>query len=180
MKNLKLNTKKVAVALFNSALNLVFFFSLRRSLLRVTGCRIGVKTTVHRKVIFFSFGKFSVGKNCTINYNCYMDNRVGIRIGDNVNISHNTKIYTLGHDIDDPMSRTVGKPVVIEDNVWIFPSVMIMPGVTIGKGAVVYPGSVVTRNIEAYSIAGGNPAKHIRFRNKNIQYSADFPIWFAL
>ncbi|MCP1446668.1 maltose O-acetyltransferase [Pseudomonas sp. GGS8] len=180
MKNLKLNIKKVAVALFNTALNLVFFFSLRRSLLRATGCRVGVKTTVHRKVVFFSFGKFSVGKNCTINYNCYMDNRAGIRIGDNVNISHNTKIYTLGHDIDDPMSHTVGKPVVIEDNVWIFPSVMIMPGVKIGKGAVVYPGSVVTRNIEEYSIAGGNPAKHIRFRNKRIQYSADFPIWFAL
>lgn len=109
-----------------------------------------------------------------------MDNRAGIRIGDNVNISHGTKIYTLGHDIDDPMSHTVGKPVVIEDNVWIFPSVMIMPGVKVGKGAVIYPGSVVTRNIEEYSIVGGNPAKHIRFRNKRIQYSADFPIWFAL
>jgi len=109
-----------------------------------------------------------------------MDNRAGISIGDNVNISHNTKIYTLGHDIDDPMSNTVGKPVVIGDNAWIFPNVMIMPGVTIGKGAVIYPGSVVTRNVEEYSIAGGNPAKHIRFRNQNILYSADFPIWFAL
>jgi acetyltransferase-like isoleucine patch superfamily enzyme len=78
------------------------------------------------------------------------------------------------------MSCLVGKPVVIEDNAWIFPNVMVMPGVTIGKGAVVYPGSVVTRNVEAYSIVGGNPAKHLRFRNKNILYSADFPIWFAV
>lgn len=180
MKNLKLNAKKVAVALFNTALNLAFFFSLRRSLLRVTGCRIGAKTTIHRKVVFFSFGQFSIGKHCTVNYHCYMDNRAGIRIGENVNISHHTKIYTLGHNIDDPMSHTVGKSVVIGDNAWIFPNVMIMPGVTIGKGAVIYPGSVVTRDIEEYSIAGGNPAKHIRFRNPSIQYSADFPIWFAV
>lgn len=131
-------------------------------------------------MVFFSFGNFSVGKNCTVNYDCYLDNRAGIRIGDNVNISHNTRIYTLGHDIDDPMSCLVGKPVLIEDNAWIFPNVMVMPGVTIGTGAVVYPGSVVTRNVAAYSIVGGNPAKHIRFRNNTIRYNADFPIWFAV
>ena len=180
MKNLKLNIKKAAVALFNSALSLALFFNLRRSLLRLTGCQVGAKTTVHRKVVFFTFGNFSIGKNCTVNYDCYLDNRAGIQIGDNVNISHNARIYTLGHDIDDPMSCLVGKPVVIEDNAWIFPNVMVMPGVTIGKGAVVYPGSVVTRNVEAYSIVGGNPARHLRFRNKNILYSADFPIWFAV
>lgn len=180
MKNLKLNVKKLAVALFNTVLSLALFFNVRRFLLRAAGCRIGTKTTVHRKVALFSFGGLSIGKNCTINYSCYMDNRAGIQIGDNVNISHNTKIYTLGHNIDDPMSHTVGKPVVIEDNVWIFPNVMIMPGVTVGEGAVIYPGSVVTRNIEAYSIAGGNPAKHIRFRNRSILYNADFPIWFAV
>ncbi|MEG8244083.1 acyltransferase [Pseudomonas paracarnis] len=180
MKNLKLNIKKAAVALFNTLLSLALFFNVRRFLLRVTGCRVGAKTTVHRKVVFFSFGNCSIGKNCTINYDCYLDNRAGIRIGDNVNISHNTRIYTQGHDIDDPKSCLVGKPVVIEDNAWIFPNVMLMPGVTIGTGAVVYPGSLVTRNVEEYSIVGGNPAKHIRFRNKNIQYRADFPVLFAL
>ncbi|MDY7533816.1 acyltransferase [Pseudomonas sp. Bout1] len=180
MKHLKLNIKKAALALFNTLLCLALFFNLRRFLLRATGCRVGANTTVHRKVVLFSFGNCSIGKNCTINYDCYLDNRAGIRIGDNVNISHNTRIYTLGHDIDDPMSCLVGKPVVIEDNAWIFPNVMVMPGVTIGEGAVVYPGSVVTRNVEAYSIVGGNPAKPIRSRNKNILYRADFPVWFAL
>jgi acetyltransferase-like isoleucine patch superfamily enzyme len=180
MKIFKLNIMKAAVAFFNVGLSLAFFFGFRRLLLRATGSRVGTKTTVHRNVVFFSFGKFSVGANSTINYGCYLDNRAGINIGNNVNISHNTKIYTLGHDIDDPMSHTVGKQVVIKDDVWIFPNVMIMPGVTVGKGAVIYPGSVVTRAIEDYSIVGGNPAKHIRFRNKNILYTADFPVWFAL
>ncbi|MGY2288731.1 acyltransferase [Pseudomonas sp. SDO528_S397] len=180
MKNVKLNLKKAALALFNTLLSLVMFFNVRRALLRMTGSRVGANTTVHRNVTFFSFGQLSIGQHCTINYQCYLDNRAGIQIGDNVNISHNTRIYTLGHDIDDPLSCLVGKPVVIGDNAWIFPNVMIMPGVTLGTGAVVYPGSVVTRNVEAYSIVGGNPAKHIRFRNKTIEYTADFPIWYAV
>lgn len=180
MKNVKLNLKKAAVSLFNSLLSLALFFRIRRWLLRATGCRVGIKTTVHRKVKFFAFGHLAIGKNCTLNYHCYIDNRAGVYIGDNVNISHHTSIYTLGHDLDDPMSGVVGKPVVIKDNVWIFPHVLIMPGVTIGEGAVIYPGSVITRDVSEYSIMGGNPARPIRYRNKDIRYTAGFPIWFAV
>lgn len=180
MKYLKLNLKKAVIVLFNSALTLVFFFQLRRLLLRATGSEVGSNTTIHRQVIVFSFSNLFIGHNCTVNYGCYLDNRGGLRIGDNVNISHNTKIYTLGHNIDDPMSTTVGKQVVIKDDVWIFPNVLIMPGVMINKGAVVYPGSVVTRDVEAYSIVAGNPARHIRFRSKHIRYCAEYPVWFAL
>lgn len=180
MRNLKLNLSKAAVALFNTLLSLVLFFNLRRLLLRATGCKVGKKTTVHRGVTFFSFGKLQIGEHCTINYQCWLDNRAGIRIGNNVNISHNTRIYTLGHDIDDPMSVTLGKPVVIEDDAWIFPNTLIMPGVTVGRGAVIYPGSVVTRDVAAWTVVGGNPAKPIRQRNQDVQYKLDFPIWFAL
>lgn len=180
VKLVKLNILKAAVSFFNMVLSLAFFFGLRRALLRMTGSHVGSATTIHRRVLFFSFAKLFIGNNCTVNYGCYIDNRAGIRIGNNVNISHHTKIYTLGHDIDDPMSATVGKPVVIKDDVWIFPSVMIMPGVTIGKGAVVYPGSIVTGDVADYSIVGGSPARHIRFRDENILYSASFPVWFGL
>ncbi len=41
---------------------------------------------------------------------------------------------------------------------------MILSGVTIGKGAIVAAGSTVTRDVEPYSIVGGNPAKHIKYR----------------
>ncbi len=41
---------------------------------------------------------------------------------------------------------------------------MIMPGVTIGEGAVIAANSVVTKDVEPYSIVGGNPAKHLRYR----------------
>lgn len=52
--------------------------------------------------------------------------------------------------------------VIIEDNVWIGEKVSIMPGVTIGKGAIVAANAVVTKDVPAYSIVGGVPAKVIK------------------
>ena len=55
-----------------------------------------------------------------------------------------------------------------------------MPGVTIGEGAIVLAGSVVTKSVEPWTIVGGNPAKKIRERNQDINYSSNYRYWFAL
>ncbi|MGL4939192.1 type B chloramphenicol O-acetyltransferase [Shewanella sp.] len=52
----------------------------------------------------------------------------------------------------------------IGHDVWIGTEAMIMPGVTVGNGAVIGSKAVVTKDVPAYSIVAGNPAKHIRFR----------------
>ena len=54
--------------------------------------------------------------------------------------------------------------IVLEDDVWIGLGSIINSGVHIGKGAIVASGSVVIKDIEPYSIVGGNPAKHIKYR----------------
>jgi acetyltransferase-like isoleucine patch superfamily enzyme len=56
-------------------------------------------------------------------------------------------------------------PLVIEDDVWIGHNVIILPGCNhIGRGAVVGAGSILTRDVPAYAIVGGNPAKKLRDR----------------
>lgn len=52
--------------------------------------------------------------------------------------------------------------ITIEDNVWIGDKVSILSGVTIGKGAIIGVNSVVTKDIPAFSIAAGSPARIIR------------------
>ena len=52
----------------------------------------------------------------------------------------------------------------IGNDVWIAANVMIMPGVCIGDGAVVAAGAVVTKDVEAYSVVGGVPAKFLKYR----------------
>lgn len=63
----------------------------------------------------------------------------------------------VGHDISKG-------DVIIGNDVWIGAYVTIMSGITIGDGAIVAANSHVVKNVEPYSIVGGNPARHIRFR----------------
>lgn len=106
-----------------------------------------------------------VGKNFFCNYNCTILDVGKVTIGDNCLFAPNVAIYTAGHPIH-PDSRNslyeYGIDVTIGDNVWIGGNVVVMPGVTIGDCCVIGAGSVVTRDIPAWSIAAGNPARVIR------------------
>ena len=55
-------------------------------------------------------------------------------------------------------------PIIFEDDVWIGANAIILSGVTIGEGAIIGAGSVVTKNVEPYTIFAGNPAKKIKMR----------------
>lgn len=153
---------------------------LRRWYLRCFGIVMGKGSCIHRGCKFFHVGKFRLGKNSVVNFGCYLDNRRGITIGDNVGIAHNTKIYSLGHDLNSPGFETKGAPVKIEDNVFVFANAIIMPGVTVHEGAVILSGSVVTKDVPSWSVVGGNPAKEIRKRSSEISYSSKYNYWFAL
>lgn len=153
---------------------------LRKWYLRCFGIRIGDKSSIHRGCKFFHVGKFEMGCNSVVNFGCYLDNRRGITIGNNVGIAHNTKIYTLGHNLESSEFETKGAPVVIEDNAFVFSNALIMPGVTIHEGAIVLAGSVVTKDVEAWTIVGGNPAKKIKDRQRKIAYLQRYNYWFAL
>ncbi len=54
--------------------------------------------------------------------------------------------------------------VVIEEDVWVGANVIILKGVTIGRGSVIAAGSIVTKNVEPYSIYAGVPARKIKER----------------
>lgn len=153
---------------------------IRKWYLRCFGIRIGKDSCIHRGCKFFHVGGLSIGENSVVNFGCYLDNRRGITIGKNVGIAHNTKIYTLGHNIDSPEFETKGAPVVIEDDAFVFSNSLIMPGVTIHRGAIVLAGSVVTKDVEAWTIVGGNPAKKIKDRQRKIAYKQKYNYWFAL
>lgn len=148
--------------------------------LRLFGIKIKRSSKIHRGVRFFHVGNFEMGDNSVINFKCYLDNRRGIYIGNNVGIAHNSKIYTLGHNINSPKFETKGAPVYIDDNVFIFSNCIILPGVKIGEGAIVLAGSVVTKDVSPYTIVGGNPASFVKERLSEIDYKHNYRYMFAL
>ena len=122
----------------------------------------------------------AIGKGTVVGYNCELDGRMGLTIGENVNISSDVKFYTLQHDYNSIDFAAVGAPVIIEDYVWVSVRAIVLPGVTIGKGAVIAAGAIVTKNVEPYAIMGGVPAKRIGTRSNDLNYSpADYKLPFV-
>jgi len=105
-----------------------------------------------------------VGENFYANFDCVFLDVCEIRIGDNCMIAPGVHIYTATHPLH-PTARNsgkeFGKPVTIGHNVWIGGRAVINPGITIGDNAVIASGAVVTKDVPANSIVGGNPAKAI-------------------
>lgn len=117
-----------------------------------------------------------IGRGSIIGDNAMLDARRGITIGNNVNFSSGVEIWTLQHDYRDPnfacnLEHT--GPVTIGDRAWIGPRVTILHSVNIGEGAVVGAGSVVTKDVEPYTVVAGIPAKKVAERPRNLTYEFD-------
>lgn len=161
--------------------SLIPSFRIVNLILKIFKNDIGKGTTFHNGVRFLIPFNIKIGNNTTINSNSLIDSRKGVEIGSNTMIGNNVKIYTLTHDIEDNYFKTIGESVLIGSNVVIFPHVLIMPGVKIGDGAVVYPGSIVTKNIESYSIAAGIPAKKVGERKlRDFKYKFNYKTYFGI
>src|SRR6201994_3021253 len=115
---------------------------------------------------FYTAGgdEIRVGHNVFVNQNCTFYDLGGLEIADDVMIGPNVSIITAGHPLEPSQRRaaTVGKPIVIERNVWIAAGATIIGGVTVGENSVVAAASVVTRDVPPNSLIGGNPARVIR------------------
>ena len=115
---------------------------------------------------FYTVGgdEIRVGHNVFVNQNCTFYDLGGLDIADDVMIGPNVSINSAGHPVPPSQRRAsvVGKPIVIERNVWIAAGATIIGGVTVGENSVVAAGSVVTKDVPPNTLVGGNPARVIR------------------
>lgn len=109
-----------------------------------------------------------IGENCRIHGTCIHAVKK-IIIGNNCLIAANTNIIdSNGHILamNNPIERLTiadeGRPVIIEDNVWIGSNVIILPGATIRRGSVIMAGSVVKGEVPPKSIYGTDSYKVIK------------------
>lgn len=124
--------------------------------------------------------RVSIGENFFSNYNFVVLAGNRIEIGDNVMFAPDCGLYAAGHPFDVE-TRNLGLeyawPIRIGNNVWIGGGTKIMGGVTIGDNTVIAAGSIVTRDIPANVLAGGNPCRVIRTITKedDEKYRRGFP-----
>jgi maltose O-acetyltransferase len=117
--------------------------------------------------MFISVGDFSeLGSNCIIQSNTF--------IGRNVIMGPDVKIYTKNHNFDNidipiQFQGHTSEAVNIGDDVWLGANVIVLPGVSIHSHSVIAAGSIVTKDVPAFSIVAGVPAKVIGKRKNKDQ-----------
>jgi len=136
------------------------------------GCEIGDNTKIGTFVEIQKGAK--IGANCKISSHTFVCE--GVTIEENVFVGHNVTFindrYPRSTTPDGKMQTDkdwVCIPTLVKRNASIGSSTTIMCGVTIGEGAIIGAGSVVTKDVEPYTVVAGNPARLLRPVNSSTE-----------
>lgn len=121
-------------------------------------------------IVWLNGDRIEMGDEVGFNYGCYVNGYGGLLLGDGALVGPYTMIHTANHRMDD-VTRPIPEqgwedapPVEIGAGCWVGMGVCILPGVRLGEGCVIGAGSVVTKDVDSYAIAVGNPARPVRSR----------------
>lgn len=136
----------------------------KKFLLRSFGAKISPTAKIHPSVkIYYPSNLIMEDYSCLAsNVDCY--NVDIVKLGKFVTISKGAFLCTASHDITSQNHELITAPINIEDNAWVAVEAFIGMGVTIGEGAVVGARAAVFKDVEPWTVVGGNPAKFIKKR----------------
>jgi putative colanic acid biosynthesis acetyltransferase WcaF len=136
----------------------------RRFLLSCFGARLGRGANVFPSTrIWAPWNLFMGAQSClSFQVDCY--NVARITLGDHATVSQYAYLCSASHDISHPHMELTFAPITIEAQAWVAADAFIAPGVTVGEGAVVGARASVFKNVPAWTVVGGNPAKKIKDR----------------
>lgn len=136
----------------------------KRFLLRLFGAKISPTAVVYSSAkVYYPANLIMDDYACLASdVDCY--NVATIHIGANTTVSQGAYLCTASHDITNQLNPLITAPIVIEDQAWVAADAFIGMGITIGQGAVVGARAVVFKDVDPWTIVGGNPAKFIKKR----------------
>ncbi len=118
-------------------------------------------------------GVLEIGDEVSINFGVSIVANKKIQIGNRIRIGPYTMIYDSNQHVHGQrFKRAEGAPVVIEDDVWLASRVMVLKGSRIGRGSIIAAGSVVSGIVPPYVVAGGVPARVIKYLDSS--YASGF------
>jgi putative colanic acid biosynthesis acetyltransferase WcaF len=135
----------------------------RNFILRLFGAKIGKGSVIYASAKIPAPWNLRVGAISCIgpHVELHIDKVI---IGSKVTVSQRTYLCGGSHDITKLNIPFISAPIIIEDYAWIAAEAFVMMGVKIGTGAVVGARAAVFKDVEPWTIVGGNPAKFIKKR----------------
>lgn len=136
----------------------------RRGVLRVFGAAIGPGAHPYPRCRIWAPWNLTMGAHsCLANdSDCYSVARV--TLGPGCVVSQYAYLCSASHDYEDPAFPLIAAPITVGERAWVAAGAFVGPGVTIETGAVVGARSVVVKSVPAWTVVGGNPARHIKRR----------------
>lgn len=135
--------------------------------------KIGNNTTFGRGTVLWTPHQMIIGDNVYIGKYCTL--QADIRMGNNIEIANTVGLIgkydhdysKIGVNIKDApwigdkdySFKGLNQKIIIDDDVWIGYGAVVFTGVHINRGAIVAAGSIVIKDVPAYAIVAGNPAK---------------------
>jgi acetyltransferase-like isoleucine patch superfamily enzyme len=124
-------------------------------------CTVGDHTYIQKRATIFNA---NIGKFCSI--------ASGVSIGPGIHKMDGISTHPVFFLKNTPLKKIYSnkdlfqssKVTTIGNDVWIGERAILIDGITVGTGAIIAAGSVVTKDVEPYSVVGGVPAKHIKYR----------------
>jgi putative colanic acid biosynthesis acetyltransferase WcaF len=136
----------------------------RRFLLRCFGARIGRGAMPYPTAVIWAPWNLIMRDHSVMGdgVDCY--SVTSIEIGEHASISQRAFLCAASRDIDDADHSLMTAPIVIGAHGWVAAEAYIGPGVTIAPGGVAAARAVVVRDVPAWTVVAGNPARPIRQR----------------
>jgi putative colanic acid biosynthesis acetyltransferase WcaF len=141
-----------------------FCYGWRRLILRMFGAYVGRGAKVFPSTRIWAPWNLTLGEYACLSHDvdCYCV--APIQIGAHATVSQYSFLCTATHDVADPHMRLLSAPIKIEQQAWVCARSYVAPGITIAQGAVAGACSVVTKDVPAWTIVCGNPARPLRDR----------------
>lgn len=139
-------------------------FGWRRLLLRLFGARVGRQVHIYPSTTVYFPWNLRIGDWSAIGEHAYVYNLGDVTIGAHVTISQRAHLCAGTHDYTCANMPLLRPPIVIGDQAWVCADAFLGPGVIIGEGAVVGARAVANRDVAAWSVVAGNPARHLKSR----------------
>lgn len=140
-------------------------FGWRRFVLRCFGARVGSKVHIYSSAQIYFPWNLSIGDWSAIGEEAFIYNLGPVIIGKQVTVSQRAHLCAGSHDYTDPTMPLLKPPITVEDQAWVCADAFVGPNVTVGQGAVVGARAVVVKDVEAWSVVAGNPARIIKGRH---------------
>jgi putative colanic acid biosynthesis acetyltransferase WcaF len=139
----------------------------RAFVLRCFGAQLGRDCHIYPKSRIWAPWNLRCEDGAAIADEAVIYNAAEVHLGVHAIVSQQAYLCTASHAIDDGAFPMITAPVSLGAYAWVCARACVLPGVMLGDGAVLGLGAVASKNLEAWQVYAGNPARHIRQRERH-------------